>query len=149
MIERKAVTLGDGTKVLIRKLCVKDFIQLGSVPDVLADGKTPSSDAHAKEYGIKLTEIILVNCTGKIGRPGQIPQRIVSKRFDECGPLEICVDEFIGTEDATKITQEVMELSGATQAAKEAASPFHQEQVAVGHAPQSGEALPSPANGAA
>ena len=140
MKNSKLITLPSGASVKIRKLCAKDFLRVGNIPDVHAAGEPKGERPGSNEFAVKLTEIILTECIGPISLPGG-NMRVVQKAFYDCTDTEVSVEEFMSTPDSLAIVTEVCEFSGMSPAAKEAARPFPEEQAARRNGSSAGPAL--------
>lgn len=137
----KTITLPSGATCKIRRTTGRDAISLGFIPDVLGDEKPSAVNDKAKElkarqeYAVKMNEIILCDCAGKIKRPDGTEFKVVRTPWDEIpddDQTRVNVDLFAEDPDGACIVQQVLELSGFTTSAKEAVQPFPEEQESGG-----------------
>lgn len=135
----KTIALPSGGTMRIRAMSVRDYLEMGDdLPNVLAPeaptGAAGPMTTAQQKLAARRTEQIVLRCCGRIEEAGQ-SLRIVEKRFDECADGEISLDEFLATPDCAAAVTAVLELSGSTQAAREAARTFPSQETATGPDP--------------
>lgn len=119
---RKKVTLSDGTEVWCRPLSVSDFLDLGDIPTVfLTTGNSEEVKKVDPKFYAALLRTVLLNC---IVAPEDF--RVVDKKPQDCKDGELAVSELTAP-DAGVIVQAVVEMSGMTKEAAQAAKPFRAE----------------------
>jgi len=132
----RKLTLPSGGTCKVRRLTPRDFVKVGSIPDVLAepDGRKDSkADQAAKvTYSIRMNEVILCDCLSAITCTNGSLVKIVNKGAFDCSDTEQNCDLFATTEDGAAVVEAVLELSGFKQSDREALAPFPQEQGATG-----------------
>jgi hypothetical protein len=142
---RRLINLPSGATASIRKLCARDFIEFGNIPDVLS-GKAKEGRAPSKqeiEWGDKCVRVMLTRCCSRIQSEGQ-SFRIVDAPFADCKDDEISIEE-MDQADAQAIVNAVQEFSGLTKEAAQRAKPFPEKSPAAYQPSPDGENLPSSA----
>lgn len=140
----KELQLPSGATTKVRKLVGRDWLKISKdIPDVLRPAKAkPASTDQDREknmaYGLALNETILTSCLGKITSSDGTSFIVVAKHMRDALPGEVTVEEFSDTEDGIAVVECVMELSGLTPAAAEAAKPFSEQPPVVGNTSCSG-----------
>ncbi len=130
----KTITLPSGSTVKVRRITVRDWLKISAeVPDVLAPAPTgkpaPKDKKRSMEDGLALNRLILLECTGKIKSADGKLFTVCDKSFKDADSDngELSIDEVSDSEDGAAIVKEVLEISGLTKAASEAAKPFPEE----------------------
>lgn len=152
---QKKITLPSGATCVVRKISERDFIAAGQTLLFLnfnsAKRKAAAvemSEEKAFESLVKLTEVMLTNCCGRLTFPTGEVLKIVNKQFDECAENEIAI-ETLDQKDAMAIVAAVQELSGMTKEAAAAAQTFPEGQANGGSSAPAGGELRSAADGTA
>lgn len=142
----RKLTLPSGATCKVRRLTAQDSLALGFFPDTLADdSKSQPSAAKKNEsqrIGVAMSEIVLCDCTGKITRPDGTFYKITRKPWDpDSESDDLNAHLAATTEDGAFIVSQVLEMSGFSVAAKEAARPFPEESGVDGESGRDVQAL--------
>lgn len=132
----RKLTLPSGATCKVRRLTPRDFLKVGTIPDVLADPskqKDTKADRDASvAYSIRMNEVILCDCLSPItGKDGNL-KKVVNKAFIDCSDTDENCDLFATTDDGAAVVEAVLELSGFRESDREALVPFPQEAGATG-----------------
>lgn len=126
----RKLSLPSGGTCKVRRLTPRDFLKVGTIPDVLADPgkhKDAKADKDASlAYSIRMNEVILCDCLSPITDAKGNLKRVVNKSAFDCSDSEENCDLFATSDDGAAVVEAVLELSGFRESDREALVPFPQ-----------------------